>query len=67
MHCCRDIEENRISGNGGTNLHIQTIAQSRPEDNQLEFLQGPHGIVNPPKHIVLTEFLGSPKCQMDQQ
>ena len=34
-------------------MHIHTIAQGRPEDNQVEFLQGPHGIVNPPKNLVL--------------
>ncbi len=49
MHSCQDIEENRSFSNGGTNLHIHAIAQGRPEDNQVEFLQGPHGIVNPPK------------------
>ena len=49
MHSCQDIEENICFSNGGTNLHIHTIAQGRPEDNQVEFLQGLHGIVNPPK------------------
>ena len=49
MHSCQDIEENGCFSNGGTNLHIHTIAQGRPEDNQVEFLQGLHGIVNPPK------------------
>ena len=34
-------------------MHIHAIAQGRPEDNQVEFLQGPHGIVNPPKNLVL--------------
>ena len=37
-------------------MHIHTIAQGRPEDNQVEFLQGPHGIVNPPKHLVLNNI-----------
>ena len=32
------------------------IAQGRPEDNQVEFLQGPHGIVNPPKNLVLNNI-----------
>ena len=41
LHRCQDIEENRCFSNGGTNLHIQTIAQGCPEDNQVEFLQGP--------------------------
>ena len=41
---------------GGTNLHIHPIAQGRPEDNQVEFLQGPHGIVNPPKNLVLNNI-----------
>ena len=53
MHNCQDIEENRCFSNGGTNLHIHAMAQGRPEDNQVEFLQGPHGIVNPPKNLVL--------------
>ena len=48
MHSCQGIEENRCFSNGGTNLHIYAIAQGRPEDNQVEFLQGPHLIVNPP-------------------
>ena len=56
MHSCQDIEENRYFSNGGTNLHIQAIAQGRPEDNQVEFLQGPHGIVNPPKNLVLNNI-----------
>ena len=56
MHSCQDIEENRYFSNGGTNLHIHAIAQSRPEDNQVEFLQGPHGIVNPPKNLVLNNI-----------
>ena len=60
MHSWEDIEENRCFSNGGTNLHIHAIAQGRPEDNQVKFLQGPHGIVNPPK-----TFAGSPKWQMD--
>ena len=42
--------------NGGTNLHIHAIAQGRPEDSQVEFLQGPHGIVNPPKNLVLNNI-----------
>ena len=42
--------------NGGTNFHINTIAQGRPEDSQVEFLQGPHGIVNPPKNLVLNNI-----------
>ena len=37
-------------------MHIHTIAQGRPEDNQVEFLQGPHGIVNPPKNLVLNNI-----------
>ena len=49
MHSCQDIEENRCFSNGGTNLHIRAIAQGRPEYNQVEFRQGPHGIVNPSK------------------
>ena len=56
MLSCQDIEENRFFSNGGTNLHIHPIAQGRPEDNQVEFLQGPHGIVNPPKHLVLNNI-----------
>ena len=56
MHSCEDIEENRCFSNGGTNLHIHAIAQGRPEDNQVEFLQGPHGIVNPPKNLVLNNI-----------
>ena len=56
MHNCQDIEENRCFSNGGTNLHIHAIAQGRPEDNQVEFLQGPHGIVNPPKNLVLNNI-----------
>ena len=56
MHSCQDIEENRCVSNGGTNLHIHTIAQGRPEDNQVEFLQGPHGIVNRPKNLVLNNI-----------
>ena len=53
MHSCHDIDENRCFGNGGTNLHIHTIAQGRPEDNQVAFLQEPHGIVYPRKNLVL--------------
>ena len=30
-------------------MHIHTIAQGRPE-------QGPHGIVNPPKNLVLNNI-----------
>ena len=56
MHSWEDIEENRWFSNGGTNLHIHAIAQGRPEDNQFEFLQGPHGIVNPPKNLVLNNI-----------
>ena len=56
MLSCQDIEENRCFSNGGTNLHIHPIAQGRPEDNQVEFLQGPHGIVNPPKNLVLNNI-----------
>ena len=56
MHNCQDIEENRCFSNGGTNLHIHAIAQGRPEDNQVEFLQGPHGIVNPSKNLVLNNI-----------
>ena len=56
MHSCQDIDENICFSNGGTNLHIHTIAQGRPEDNQVEFLQGPHGIVNPPKNLVLNNI-----------
>ena len=56
MHSCQDIEENRYFSNGGTNLHIHAIAQGRPEDNQVEFLHGPHGIVNPPKNLVLNNI-----------
>ena len=56
MLSCQDIEENRCFSNGGTNLHIHPIAQGRPEDNQVEFLQGPHGIVIPPKNLVLNNI-----------
>ena len=49
MHSWEDIEENICFSNGGTNLHIHSIAQGRPEDNQVEFLQGSHGIEKPPK------------------
>ena len=56
MHSCQDIEENRFFSNVGTSLHIHAIAQDRPEDNHVEFLQGPHGIVNPPKNIVLNNI-----------
>ena len=56
MHSCQYIEENRYFSNGGTNLHIHAIAQGRPEDNQVEFLQGPHWIVNPPKNLVLNNI-----------
>ena len=56
MHNCQDIEENRCFSNGGANLHIQVIAQGRPEDNQVEFLQGSHRIVNPPKNLVLNNI-----------
>ena len=56
MHSCQYIDENRCFSNGGTNLHIHTNAQGRPEDNQVEFLQGPHGIVNPPKNLVLNNI-----------
>ena len=56
MHSWEDIEENRCFTNGGTNLHIHAIAQGRPEDNQVEFLQGPHGIVKPPKNLVLNNI-----------
>ena len=51
MYSREDIEENRCFSNGGTNLHIHAIAQGRPEDKQVEFLRGPHGIANPPKNI----------------
>ena len=57
-HNCQDIEENICFSNGGTNLHIHAIAQGRPEDNQVEFLQGPHGIVNPPKNLILNNIRG---------
>ena len=53
MHSFQDIEENRCFSNGGTHLHIHTTAQGRPEDNQVEFLQARHGMVNPPKNFVL--------------
>ena len=57
MHSWEDIEEkNRCFSNGGINLHIHAIAQGRPEDNQVEFLQGPHGIVNAPKNLVLNNI-----------
>ena len=56
MHSCQDIEENICFSNGGTNLHIHAIAQGRPGDNQVEFLQGPHGIVNSPKNLVLNNI-----------
>ena len=56
MHSCQDIEENRYFSNGDTNLHIHAIAQGRLEDNQVEFLQGIHGIVNPPKNLVLNNI-----------
>ena len=60
IHSCQYIEENRCFSNGGTNLHIHTIAQGRPGDNQVEFIQGPHGIVNPLKNLVLNNIVGSP-------
>ena len=53
MHNCQNIEENICFSNGVTNLHIHAIAQGRTVDNQVEFLQGPHGIANPPKKPVL--------------
>ena len=56
MHSCQYIEENKYFSNGGINLHILTIAQGCPEDNQVEFLQGPHGIVNTPKNLVLNNI-----------
>ena len=56
MHSWEYIEENRCFSNGGTNLHIHAIAQGRPEDNQVKILQGPHGIVNPPKNLVLNNI-----------
>ena len=56
MHSCQDIEDNIYFSNGGTNLHIHAIAQGRPDDNQVEFLQGPHGIVNPPKTLLLNNI-----------
>ena len=57
MHNCQDIEENICFSNGSTtNLHIHAIAQGRPEDNQVEFIQRPHGIVNPPKNLVLNNI-----------
>ena len=56
MHSWEDIEDNRCFSNGGTNVHIHAIAQGRPEDNQVEFLEGPHGIVNPPKNLVLNNI-----------
>ena len=37
-------------------MHIYAIAQGRAEDNQVEFLQGPHVIVNPPKNLVLNNI-----------
>ena len=65
MHSWEDIEENRCFINGGTNMHIHAIAQGRPEDNQVKFLQGPHGIVNPPKNLVLDNIRRFTKWQMD--
>ena len=65
MHSWEDIEENRCFSNGGTNLHIHAIAQGRPEDNRVYFLQGPHGIVNPPKNLVLNNIRRFTKWQMD--
>ena len=56
MHSCLDIEENRCFSNGGTNLHTHAIAQGRPEDNQVEFIQGPNWIVNTPKNLVLNNI-----------
>ena len=56
MHSFEDVEENICFSNGGTNLHIHAIAQGRPEDNQVEFLQGPHGIGNPNKNLVLNNI-----------
>ena len=56
MHSCQDFEENICFSNGDTNLHIHAVAQGRPEDNQVEFLQGPHWIVNPPKNLVLNNI-----------
>ena len=49
MHSCQNIEENICFSNGVTNLHIHTIAQCRPEDNQ---------VVNPPKNLVLNKMRG---------
>ena len=57
MHSCQYFEENRCFSNGGTNLHIHAIAQGRVDDNQDEFLQGPHGIVNSPKYRVLNTII----------
>ena len=37
-------------------FHIHAIAQGRPEDNQVEFLQRPHGIVNQQKNLVLNNI-----------
>ena len=37
-------------------MHIHSIAQGHPEDNQVEFLQGPPAIVNPPKNLVLNNI-----------
>ena len=32
------------------------LPKGRPEDNQVEFLQGTHGILNPPKNLVLNNI-----------
>ena len=45
------LKKNRIFDNGGTNLHIQFVAQDCHEDNPTKFLQGSHS--NPPKNLVL--------------
>ena len=41
MHNCQDIEENRCFSNGGTNLHIQVIAQ---RTTMLTFFRDPIGL-----------------------
>ena len=53
MPSYKDIEENVFFGNGGTNLHIYKIPQGCPEDNPAELFQGPTGMVNPQKNLVL--------------
>ena len=56
MHSWEVIEDNRCFSNRCTNLYFHAIARGRQEDNQVKFLQGPHGIVKPPKNLVLNNI-----------